>query len=367
MNRLRIIQAGVVAILVIVLLAAVANLAVQSYLDSPVLIEQPVNYQLKPGTSLSRVADELYQLQVINHPHWWRLYARFTGQAAKIQAGEYRIEPGSSHHQLLDDMVKGRVQVYQITLVEGWNFNQVRAALARQDKLEGVTGTLSDAEIMTQLGESGRHPEGLFFPDSYRYSLGMSDLDILRIAREKMQRVLAEEWQAKSEGLPYDDPYQALVMASIVEKETGVAYERPDIAGVFVRRLQKGMRLQTDPTVIYGLGDSYQGNLRRKHLKQPTPYNTYVIKGLPPTPIAMPGRAAIHAALHPRSGSSLYFVAKGDGSHAFSDTLEQHNKAVRKYQIEQRLLNYRSRPSAIQAKLESDVKSQRPETSSEKK
>ena len=201
---------------------------------------------------------------------------------------------------------------------------------------------------MAAAGLDLAHPEGWFFPDTYSYSATDSVSDILVQAHGQMQRILDRAWQARDADLPYKTAYEALIMASIIEKETGVTYERPEIAGVFVRRLQRGMRLQTDPTVIYGMGDAYKGNIRRKHLKQLTAYNTYRINGLPPTPIAMPSAAAIEAALHPLPGSSLYFVARGDGSHYFSDSFAEHQRAVRQYQIKQRAQNYQSAPSKKQ-------------------
>ena len=233
---------------------------------------------------------------------------------------------------------------YSLTLVEGWSFRQVRAALVRQEKLEQRLADLDDKALMDRLGLAGVSPEGRFFPDTYRYVSGMSDQDLLKQASARLDQVLDEEWARRADGLPYRKPYDALIMASMVEKETGVAEERGQIAGVFVRRLRSGMRLQTDPTVIFGLGERYNGNLTRAHLQQPTPYNTYVIDGMPPTPIALAGREAIHAALNPVAGKSLYFVARGDGSHVFSETLEQHNRAVREYQLKRRA-DYRSSPA----------------------
>ncbi|KJS28084.1 MAG: aminodeoxychorismate lyase, partial [Pseudomonas sp. BRH_c35] len=217
-----------------------------------------------------------------------------------------------------------------------------------QPKLEQTLDGLTDAEIMSRIGASGQHPEGRFFPDTYRFTRGTSDADLLRRAYARLEQVLEEEWQQRAEGLPYKDAYQALIMASIIEKETGVPGERGEIAGVFVRRLARGMLLQTDPTVIYGMGEKYKGRITRTDLRTPTPYNTYTNAGLPPTPIAMVGREAIHAALHPADGTSLYFVARGDGSHVFSDTLNQHNRAVREYQLKRRA-DYRSSPPPRQA------------------
>jgi UPF0755 protein len=233
---------------------------------------------------------------------------------------------------------------YSLTLVEGWNFRQVRAALAKDEKLEQTLNGLSDSQVMDKLGHSGIFPEGRFFPDTYRFVRGMTDADLLKKAYDRLDEVLAKEWNQRAADVPYTEPYQALIMASLVEKETGVPQERGQIAGVFVRRMEMGMLLQTDPTVIYGLGDRYNGKLTRAHLKEPTPYNTYMIAGLPPTPIAMVGREAIHAALNPADGNSLYFVARGDGSHVFSDDLDAHNNAVREFQINRRA-DYRSSPA----------------------
>jgi UPF0755 protein len=218
--------------------------------------------------------------------------------------------------------------------------------LSRQEKLEQALVGLSDEEVMARLGKPDMHPEGRFFPDTYRYVKGMRDVDILKQASQRLEQVLTEEWETRAPDVPYDSPYKALIMASLVEKETGVPQERAQIAGVFVRRLALNMLLQTDPTVIYGLGDSYKGKLTREHLRQPTSYNTYVNSGLPPTPISMVGREAIHAALHPEPGKSLYFVARGDGTHVFSDDIDAHNRAVREYQLKRRA-DYRSSPAPV--------------------
>ena len=234
---------------------------------------------------------------------------------------------------------------YSLTLVEGWTFRQVRAALAGQERLEHTLSGLDDAAVMQRLGLDGQHPEGRFFPDTYRYVRGMRDIDLLRQAHERLSSVLDEEWSRRAADLPYASPYQALIMASLVEKETGVAQERGEIAGLFIRRLHEGMLLQTDPAVIYGLGERYAGNLTRAHLREPTPYNTYLNPGLPPTPIAMVGREALHAALHPAAGDSLYFVARGDGTHVFTRSLDEHNRAVREFQLKRRA-DYRSSPAA---------------------
>ncbi|ANI14241.1 aminodeoxychorismate lyase [Pseudomonas citronellolis] len=308
-----------------------------------------------PGALLTRLQDE----EVLHGAFWLRLYWRFNLAGQALHSGEYRLKPGMSGDDLLELWREGDVVQYSLTLVEGWTFHQFRELLARQPKLEATLAGLSDEEVMKRLGKAGVVPEGHFFPDTYRYVRGMRDIDLLKLAYQRMERILDQEWQGRSGDLPYKDPYQALIMASLVEKETGVPQERPQIAGVFVRRLQKNMLLQTDPTVIYGMGERYSGKISRADLREPTPYNTYVIAGLPPTPIAMPGREAIHAALNPADGQSLYFVARGDGSHVFSDNLDDHNKAVQEYQLKRRA-DYRSSPAPIPAPAPAEAPGQPP-------
>ena len=313
-------------------------------------IEQPLQLQAErlldvpAGSTPSGLFNRLEEEGVISDAFWLRLYWRFNLQGTRLQTGEYRIRPGQSVLDLIGLWQRGEVVEYRLTLVDGWNFRQLRAALDAAPGLGHSLQGVSDAELMKRLGAEGQHPEGRFYPDTYNYVRGVQDIDLLRKSHERLQQVLDEEWKQRADGLPYRNSYEALIMASLVEKETGVAAERPQIAGLFLRRLKIGMLLQTDPTVIYGLGERYDGDLTREHLRQPTPYNTYTNAGLPPTPIAMVGRDAIHAALHPAAGDSLYFVARGDGSHAFSRTLDEHNKAVRDYQLKRRA-DYRASPA----------------------
>ncbi|MFJ4144801.1 endolytic transglycosylase MltG [Pseudomonas sp. NPDC089734] len=315
-------------------------------------LNQPLNVageqllDVPAGSSPSGVLNRLQADGVIKDAFWLRLYWRFNLAEQPLHSGEYRMSPGMDVQALFGVWKRKEVVQYSLTLVEGWNFRQVRAALAKQPKLEQTLAGLSDSELMARLGHADVFPEGRFFPDTYRYVRGMTDAELLKQAYNRLEDVLEEEWGKRAADVPYTDPYQALIMASLVEKETGVPRERGEIAGVFVRRLGLGMLLQTDPTVIYGLGERYNGKLTRAHLKEATPYNTYVIAGLPPTPIALAGREAIHAALNPVSGSSLYFVAKGDGSHVFSDDLDAHNAAVREYQLKRRA-DYRSSPAPV--------------------
>ncbi|AMR67467.1 endolytic transglycosylase MltG [Aquipseudomonas alcaligenes] len=333
--------AGLVAL---VLALALAGWSLRSALDQPLKLESERLIEVVPGDTPGGLLNRLEGEGVLDGAFWLRLYWRFNLPGQALHSGEYRLTPQQSARDLLELWRRGEVVQYSLTLVEGWSFRQVRAALVRQEKLEQRLADLDDKALMDRLGLAGVSPEGRFFPDTYRYVRGMSDLDLLKQASAHLDQVLDEEWARRADGLPYRKPYDALIMASMVEKETGVAEERGQIAGVFVRRLRSGMRLQTDPTVIFGLGERYNGNLTRAHLQQPTPYNTYVIDGMPPTPIALAGREAIHAALNPVAGKSLYFVARGDGSHVFSETLEQHNRAVREYQLKRRA-DYRSSPA----------------------
>ena len=306
----------------------------QSFLNTPLaLTDSGRVFEIAPGSSLRSVAAELERLGILGSALLFRLHARLERQAGAIKAGEYELQPGLTPASLLQLLVSGRTRSYSITLVEGWNFREMMAVVGRHEALTHTLEGLPDDEVMTRLGYPGEHPEGRFFPDTYQFPRGTSDLQFLQRALRRMEQVLADHWENRRAGLPLQTPYDALILASIVEKETGAAHERPEIAGVFVRRLEKGMKLQTDPTVIYGMGERFDGNIRRRDLQEDTPYNTYVHKGLPPTPICMPGGDAIKAVLHPQEGNALYFVSRGNGTHQFSATLKQHNAAVRKYQL----------------------------------
>ncbi len=291
-------------------------------------------YDVGPGMGLIRVADDLGARGILERPRYLVWYARWQGDTA-IRAGRYRIEPGMTPIELLDRLRRGEVVQYALTLPEGIRFDELMAAVDAHEALEHRLAGRTPDEIMDRLGHPGQSPEGRFLPETYFFPAGTTDLAFLRRAYAAMESVLEREWRQRAEGLPYRIPDEALIMASIIEKETGRADERPLVAGVFVRRLLRNMRLQSDPTVIYGLGERYLGRLRRRDLRADTPYNTYRRRGLPPTPIAMPGRASIHAALHPAAGDSLYFVARGDGGHVFSDDLEAHEAAVRRYRLGQ--------------------------------
>lgn len=298
---------------------------------------------VKAGDSLRAVVSALHNEGVLAHPDLVVLYGRWTGLDQQIKRGEYLLPQHATAESMLHLLQSGKVIQYQVTLPEGITLARALAILALQNELVNVLEGPNDARIL-ELVKPRAQPEGLFFPDSYHFARATTDWDIIQRAHGGMQSVLQQEWRGRASDLPYETPYEALIMASIIERETGLVQERKQIAGVFVRRLNKGMRLQTDPTVIYGLGSDYDGNLRRKHLNDGSnPYNSYRHGGLPPTPIALPGRAAIHAALHPAAGDALYFVARGDGGHSFSATLAEHKRAVRKYQL-QRRKDYRSSP-----------------------
>lgn len=317
---------------------------VNSALEQTLHVSQEQLLDVPTGTNPNRMFYRMENQGLLDDAFWLRLYWRFNMAGVPLHTGEYRMTPGMTVRDLFEVWRRGDVVQYGLTLVEGWNFRQVRAALGRQERLEQRLADLSDVQLMERLGLAGQNPEGRFFPDTYRYVRGMSDEDLLKQANARLESVLDEEWQQRAEGLPYREPYDALIMASMIEKETGVPEERGEIAGVFVRRLRMGMRLQTDPTVIYGMGERYNGRITRADLRTPTPYNTYTIDGMPPTPIAMVGREAINAALNPLDGTTLYFVARGDGSHVFSNTLAEHNRAVREYQLKRRA-DYRSSPA----------------------
>lgn len=320
----------------------------QSYLDRPLALdEREFILRVPDNSSLTTVTRELGVDGYLQYPRLLRLHARLQ-DTQSIRAGEYRLVAGDTPRILLDKLHRGDVLLYRVSLIEGWTTAQMLAHLRSDGRLQDDLGNIRVEDLPLRLKLDVDNAEGWFYPDTYVFARNMPLSMLLQQAHRRMQTVLDEEWQNRSFGLPYDTPYEALIMASIVEKETGTPTERAEIAGVFIRRLQHGMRLQTDPTVIYGLADQYKGNLTRAHLQQPTPYNTYTNSGLPPTPIANPGRAAIHAALNPDDGDSLYFVARGDGSHQFSETLEDHNAAVRQYQIEQRSGNYQSTPKGGQ-------------------
>lgn len=320
-------------LLTLVLLCAVGAFGLLAWFaHTPVDLRQsPLDFTIEPGSPMKQVVRQLVDAGIDVEPFALVFLSRMTRQANGIKAGSYEVETGVTPLGLLDKLTRGDISQAELPLIEGWSFRQVRAALDRHPDLHHDSAGLGDGEILRRIGAGATHPEGLFFPDTYLFAKRSSDLDILRRAYRQQQKILQREWEQRAGGLPYKNPYQALIMASLVEKETGQAKDRPLVASVFINRLQAGMLLQTDPTVIYGLGTDFDGNLRRQHLQNDTPYNTYTRPGLPPTPIAMPGVAALRAALHPPRTDYLYFVARGDGSSAFSRTLDEHNRAVAQY------------------------------------
>jgi UPF0755 protein len=330
-----------VGLLLALLSVAALGAYVWHWLETPLEVpEAGYTYDLQSGRALAHMSQDLAGEGLLRHPRLLALYARASGDT-RVQAGEYFLSAGITPRELLAKLQRGDVVLHQVTLVEGWTYRQALQALHRELAIRPLLKNKSLSEQLQLLDLDLEHPEGWFFPDTYRFARGISDIELLRRAHGQMRGLIDQLWEERAPGLPYVNSYEALIMASIVERETGAPWERQDIAGVFVRRLQKGMRLQTDPTVIYGMGDDYQGRITRSDLRRPTPYNTYTTSGLPPTPIALPGREAIHAALNPAPGTSLYFVARGDGTHIFSDTLAEHNSAVVRYQ-RQRREDYRS-------------------------
>lgn len=313
--------------------AGLAGWDYHSFLNQPVAVTEETEFVVEKGWSAKRVSRELVKHKVIAKPHWFDVHARLEKKASSIKVGEYTLTPGMTPPDVLNLLQTGQSRQYSFSVIEGSTFKQVKQKLAGASNLTSTLENMSDAELMAAIGKEGVHPEGQFFCDTFSFPKGTTDLDFLQRASDTLDRVLQEEWDQRQPDLPLKSPYEALILASIVEKETAVAAERPLIAGVFLSRIVKKMRLQTDPTVIYGMGDRYDGNIRRSDLTTDTPYNTYTRGGLPPTPISMVGREAIHAVLHPEATTSLYFVAKGDGTHKFSETIDEHNAAVRKYQL----------------------------------
>lgn len=320
-----------------VLLALMGAGGLAWYGNRPLQFEPlPKTLNVVPGTNLRSLSAMLEREGVIGNAQVFWLLGRILGKAGTLKVGVYTLDRPLTPLELYAMIQRGEISQAMVQFIEGWNWREVRAALAAQPMLKNESASMSDTEILQAIGAEEDHIEGLLFPDTYFYAPHTSDLGVLRRAYRRQHEKLMAAWEARAPGLPYRTPYEALIMASIVEKETGMAFERPRIAGVFLNRLRLGMRLQTDPTVIYGLGERFDGNLRKIDLQRDTPYNTYTRAGLPPTPIAMPSEAAIQAALNPAKTDALYFVARGDGTHVFSSTLDAHNRAVNRYQRDQR-------------------------------
>jgi UPF0755 protein len=317
-------------LIVAVIVVGAAAFYILRPLPSPAL---PFDFSLQQGSSLTSAAHQMQQAGVLQDAQTFVLLGRSLKLSGQIKPGNYQLTKPASLYELLEMVSKGRVAQSDLTIIEGWTFKQFRDALNAAPKLRHDSATLSNAEILQRIGATEKHPEGLFFPDTYIFPSGSSDLALLKRAYQTMQRHLQENWLARDKNLPLETPYQALILASIVEKETGQARDRTMIASVFINRLRKGMRLQTDPTVIYGIGDQYDGNIRKRDLLKDTEYNTYTRDGLTPTPIALPGLESLQAVMHPATSSALYFVSRGDGSSQFSSSLTEHNKAVNRYQI----------------------------------
>jgi len=325
---------SIAAGLVVLLVGICGVVFLHQWATTPLPVQEPVTVELAPGGSFAGFAAALKSAGVVREDWLFTMYARWKGQANRIQAGEYRIDVGETPEVLLANLVAGNVVTYDVRILEGTTIMRVVEQLIQTPKLIDDLGTVSAGTLMAKLQLGEGHAEGQFFPDTYGYKKGTRVSDILLRAHERMRSVLAREWPNRASNLPYASPQDALIMASIIEKETGRDEDRGKISRVFVSRLQRAMRLQTDPSVIYGLGDSFDGNLTRAQLDTDNPYNTYKLSGLPPTPIALPGLASIQAALHPDEGDYLYFVARGDGTSEFSATLDQHLAAVRRYQLE---------------------------------
>lgn len=335
MNKKNIQLSGLFVVVVTIVMCS-AWYTITTKLDTPINAknDKKLYYLIKPGVSLKEVSFGLYQEKIVDNPYYLILAAKLLGYESRIKAGEYLLPLSLTYRELLEKFIQGKVIQHALTLVEGWSYIEVMHAINNNVHLiKKLPSNIDKKNIMEKLGAPNIDAEGRFFPETYFFPSGTTDIDFLHRAYIKMEHVLAEEWSGRALDLPYKQPIEALIMASIVEKETAVANERSEIAGVFVRRLKKGMKLQADPTVIYAIRQTYDGNIRRKDLKIDSPYNTYFYRGLPPTSIGLVGVESIHATLHPENGDSLYFVAKNDGTHHFSKTLAEHNRAVKKYQL----------------------------------
>jgi UPF0755 protein len=321
-------------LMILAVLLVLTAVAIFSYWAKQPITDsgEPLPFAITSGNGVAAASQEIARAGVPVNPILFSTLARVTGKAGRIKAGSYELKPGTSPRALVDQLVRGEFAQESLTIIEGWTFRQMRQAVAASKSLKHDTDHLSDRELMARISTEFKSPEGLFFPDTYLFAKGSSDLQIYKQAHELLMNRLAAAWEKRDASLPYKTPYEALIMASIVEKETGQKSERSMIAGVFVNRLKQGMMLQTDPTVIYGMGDSYVGNIRKKDLETDTPYNTYTRSGLPPTPIALPGVQSLAAALGPAKTDALYFVSRGDGTSKFSNNLSDHNKAVNQYQ-----------------------------------
>lgn len=328
----------VIALLLLATAAGAGWFLFSAWLDDPLDVDSDTVFEIAPGTAFGRVSRNLASAGILDRPRLFTWYADFNGQAELSQAGEYVVRAGTTPRQLLDQFTSGNVRLHSFTIVEGWTRKELLAALARHPEVRHTLEGKGVDVVDERYAADGPSAEGQFLPETYRFPRGTLDVNVLDQAHEALRAALEAEWAGRDEGLPLDSPHEALTLASIIEKETALATERPRIAGVFVRRLNRGMRLQTDPTVIYGIGNAFDGNLTRTHLRTDTPYNTYTRAGLPPGPIALPGRAAIHAALHPADGNEIFFVATGlgDGSHKFTETREEHEAAVDEYLARQR-------------------------------
>jgi UPF0755 protein len=325
-------------VLLVIVLCAIAaggfvyvKNSVETFITQPLNIEQPELVTIQRGNSLNTIIGKFVSNQWIEPTDFEPLIRRFYPELTQIKVGTFELKPGMNFEQAISEIIHGQEYQLAITFIEGSTFKEWRQQFATAEHLEHVTEEMTEAEIAKVLGIEHEKLEGLFLAETYHYSVGDSDLDILKRANSKLEKILNASWEQKQEKLPLKNQYEALILASIIEKETSVPSERERVASVFVNRLNKGMRLQTDPTVIYGMGDRYDGNIRKKDLRERTPYNTYVINGLPPTPIAMPGKASIMAAVNPEDSNYLYFVASGTGGHVFSKNLRDHNRAVQQY------------------------------------